>query len=468
MSTASRLAIAIRTVDVSEPLGPILDVTDYATTRVFVSDGAELLGSVDIGNTHGPISVTRLRDAIASGLAYTLMKRAVARQLGNVEAPRTLSADVCVSIVIATRDRPDDLRRCLRAVQQQRTSRPVEVIVVDNRPGPSSPTRAVVAEFDGTVLIDEPRPGLSYARNAGFAAASGDIMIATDDDVTMPAGWLERLLAPFTRSEVMAVTGHVLPIELETDSQCYFEAYGGLGKGFTSLQFDGEWFRQQRGAVPTWKLGATANAAFRATIFTDPRIGVLDEALGPGMPSGCGEDTYLFYRILKAGHTIAYEPSAWVWHRHRRDATGLRRQIYAYSKGHVAYHLTTLLKDGDRRALVRLFYSLPKLYVKRTYARFRGWSDYPLSLILLEIAGTFVGPWALWQARRTARRLGPSARPTPGDSVSTAQRRAPATSDRTHVYAASEGGLRAPSSVACGRFHDEGLPERNARARGPW
>lgn len=439
MSAGRRLAMAIRTVDVGRPLHPILDVTEYATTRVFVSDGSELLGSVDIGNAYSVISITRLRDAIASGLAYTLMKRGVERQLGHGEAPRGLPSSVPVSIVIATCDRPDDLRRCLHAIQQLRTSRPIEVVVVDNRPGPSSATRAVVAEFRAIVLVEESRAGLSYARNAGFAAASGDILVATDDDVTVPADWLERLVAPFARDEVMAVTGHVLPIELETASQCYFEAYGGLGKGFASLEVDGEWFRQHRGAVPTWKLGATANAAFRATLFTDPRIGALDEALGPGMPSGCGEDTYLFYRILKAGHTIVYEPSAFVWHRHRREPAALRRQIYSYSKGHVAYHLTTLGKDGDRRALVRLFYSLPKMFAKRAYARLRGWSDYPLSLILLEVGGTFAGPWALWQARRRARKLGPSVRPVRRDGVSPdAQQRSAATSDRTPVCAASE------------------------------
>ena len=112
--------------------------------------------------------------------------------------------------------------------------------------------------------------------------------------MTVPAGWLERLVAPFARPEVMAVTGHVLPIELETESQRLFEAYGGLGKGFDRFEADGEWFRNRRVAVPTWTLGATANAAFRGTIFTDPAIGVLDEALGAGMPTGCSEDTYLF------------------------------------------------------------------------------------------------------------------------------------------------------------------------------
>jgi hypothetical protein len=162
--------------------------------------------------------------------------------------------------------------------------------------------------------------------------------------------------------------------------------------------------------VPTWHLGATANAAFRACIFADPAIGMLDEALGAGMPTGCSEDTYLFYKVLKANHTIVYEPTAWVWHTHRRDERALRNQIYNYSKGHVAYHLTTWLRDGDRRALVRLGYSLPRTYLRRAWDAVRGWSDHPLSLILLEIGGTLAGPYALWQSRRRVRRLGPGAR----------------------------------------------------------
>jgi glycosyltransferase involved in cell wall biosynthesis len=384
---------------------------------VFVTDDGVLIGHTDIGNAYGPISATRLRDSIGNALAYTLMRRGVEGQV-QVEQSAPLGPDVPVSIVLPTCNRPDDLRRCLAALGAQKTDRAMEVIVIDNRPGPSSPTPAVVREFAGVRLIEEARPGLSYARNAGFAAATGDILIAVDDDVTVPDGWLERLVAPFGRPEVMAVTGHVLPIELETESQCQFEAYGGLGKGYSRFEVNGEWFRSLRGAVPTWNLGATANAAFRATIFSDPRIGVLDEALGAGTPTGCSEDTYLFYRILKADHTIVYEPSAWVWHRHRRDDAALRHQIHCYSKGHVAYHMTTLMRDGDARALVRLGYALPKTYLRRAYARVRGRSDYPLSLILTEIAGSLAGPWALWRSRRRVRRFGPSARPKRHHAVS--------------------------------------------------
>jgi glycosyltransferase involved in cell wall biosynthesis len=401
--------IAIRTIDLERPITKMEDVAEFPRTRVFVSQGGELIGSVDIENAFAPVSATRLSDAIAAGLWYQIARRGAERKAGS-QVKAALSADVGVSIVIPTCNRPDDLRRCLEAVDAQRGTRPIEVIVIDNRPGPGSATAAVVREFERVILLEEQKPGLSYARNAGFAAATGAIVVAIDDDVTVPVGWLERLVAPFARPEVMAVTGHVLPIELDTPSQCLFEEYGGLGKGFEAFECDGEWFRSRRVAVPTWLLGATANAAFRASIFAHPRIGMLDEALGAGMPTGCSEDTYLFYRILRAGGTIAYEPTAWVWHRHRRDLAALRRQIFAYSKGHIAYHLTTLFRDGDARALIRFFYSLPRTYLRRTWYHLRGYSDYPLSLIVLEIAGCLAGPWALWQARRRVRRFGPGAR----------------------------------------------------------
>jgi O-antigen biosynthesis protein len=205
---------------------------------------------------------------------------------------------------------------------------------------------------------------------------------------------------------VMVVCGNVLPLEINHEAQRLFEAYGGLGRGFVAQTVDGEWFNRWRRAVPTWELGCTANAAFRANIFARPDIGLMDEALGAGSPTGCSEDTYVFYRVLKAGYAIVYEPGAFVWHRHRPSMPALRRQIYSYAKGHAAYQLTTWLRDGDVRALVRLGYELPRVYARRAWDRVRGMSDYPLSLVGLEILGTLAGPYALWRSRRRVRRLG--------------------------------------------------------------
>jgi hypothetical protein len=224
----------------------------------------------------------------------------------------------------------------------------------------------------------------------------------------MPPDWIEKLVAPFAESSVGIVTGNVFPAELETTPQILFEAYGGLGRGFERREVNLNWFNQFRTAVPTWELGATANAAFRSTVFSNPNVGLLDEALGAGTPTGCSEDTYLFYKALKAGYTLVYEPAAYVWHKHRSSIKGLRRQIYNYSKGHVAYHLITLARDHDKRALVRLLIRLPQTYLSRAKARIFGHGSYPLSLILLEIAGNLAGPWALWSSYRRVKRIGRS------------------------------------------------------------
>ncbi|MBK9313247.1 MAG: glycosyltransferase [Acidobacteria bacterium] len=319
------------------------------------------------------------------------------------DQPEGFPAYIPVSIVVATLDRPDDLRECLSSLVNQETTRTIEIIVVDNHPS-SGLTAPVVAEFPGVKLLIERRRGLAYARNKGFKAACGEIVVTTDDDVIVPAHWLETLLRPFVKPDVMVVTGNVVPWQLETAAQRLFEAYGGLGRGAEKRIVNGEWFRRCRTAVPTWSLGATANAAFRASIFSHQRIGLMDEALGPGMPSGVGEDTYLFYKVLKAGLKIVYEPDAYVWHKHRRDLSALRRQLFDYSKGHVAYQLTTLFRDGDLRAVTYLVFILPWIHIRRALRSIFDRSGYPLSLLLLEVAGNLVGPWALWRSRRRVKR----------------------------------------------------------------
>ncbi|HEX8137896.1 MAG TPA: glycosyltransferase [Pyrinomonadaceae bacterium] len=314
---------------------------------------------------------------------------------------------VSVSIVIGTRDRPGDLHGCLSGLVAQQTNRQVEIIVVDNNPS-SGETAEVVAMFPGVRLVREERRGVACARNAGILASVGEIIVTVDDDVRVPSDWLEKLVAPFSRSDCWAVTGNVLPLETETAGARLFEAYGGLGRGAEPFEVDREWFKSFRlRAVPTWRLGGTANAAFRRSVFEHPRIGLMNEMLGSGMPAGVGEDTYLFYRVLKAGGSIRYEPSAYVWHRHRPELDGLRRQIYAYSKGHVAYHLITLLWDHDLRAVSRLVAALPVTHLGRLLRRaVRSAERQMLLVTLIEIAGNLAGPWSLWRSYRMAKRQG--------------------------------------------------------------
>jgi GT2 family glycosyltransferase len=324
------------------------------------------------------------------------------------ESSTNLPDSVKVTINLATYDRPDDLRNCLHCLYAQETKREIEIIVVDNHPE-SNLTPPVVDEFPGVKLVRETRQGLAYARNAGFVASTGEIIIATDDDVTVPPDWLEKLVKPFARADVGVVTGNVLPLQLETPSQQFFEQYGGLGRGYDPIEVDLNWFESSpRYAIPTWQLGATANAAFRAEILAHPHIGLMDEALGPGMPSGVGEDTYLFYKAIKAGYTLVYEPSAFVWHKHRSESSALRRQLYGYSKGHISYNLTTWLRDRDWRGVYQILVGLTTYHVYRIVKWFLKKDTYPISLIVLEIWGNLAGPWSLWQSRRRVQREGHS------------------------------------------------------------
>jgi len=411
VSRSAEWPIAVCSVDVSRPIAPLTGLGRYSRVRVFVSHGDRLIGSVDVWHRGADtLSASRMIDALADRHSETLFRYALRRQLEGTASASPRLAPTSVSIVVPTCDRPDDLQRCLESLVRQRTRHQVEIIVVDNRPSLGR-TKAVASRFPSVRLVEEHRAGLSYARNAGILHATGTLVVATDDDVAAPDTWIEKLVEPFSRPEVMVVTGHVLPLELETEAQCRFEAYGGLGKGFAAFEADGAWLRSTRDAAPTWRLGATANAAFRAAVFQDPAIGLMHVALGAGTPTGCSEDSYMFYRILRAGGTLVYEPSAWVWHRHRESMPSLRNQIRAYSTGHVAYHLLTLMKDGDRRAIVRLLYSLPRHLLVRAVQRLRRHSDYPLSLIALEILGNLMGPIALWRSLRRVRRLGPGPAP---------------------------------------------------------
>lgn len=422
-------AVAVRTVDLCQPLRALTDVTDYAGVRVFVIRNGSILGSADIANHHQPISVTRLCEAIVdrfslrllepyrdlgitsiqAGVLTSLTRCSVPANAGITGETTRLPVDITVSVVIATLDRPDDLRNCLYSIVSQETSRKVEIIVVDRNPS-SGLTAPVIAGFPGVILINAPCRGLAYARNKGFTMSRGTIVVTVNDNVTMPSDWLEKLVAPFVRSDVMVVTGNILPAELETRTQRLLDMHGEFRCGFEPLEADGDWFKSfWCRAVPTGKLGAAANAALRASIFGNPVIGLMDETLGPGTPSGGGEDMYLFYKVIRAGYVLVYEPDAYVWSKHRPDMPSLRRHLYNYGKGHVACHLATLIFDGDLRAMCRLLLELPVMHLRRVISRLCGRSIYPLSLLLIEIIGNLAGPfafwWSLWRSGRDGRRI---------------------------------------------------------------
>lgn len=244
--------------------------------------------------------------------------------------PETLPT---VSVILCTRDRPEALKTCLRSLQNLSTP-PHEIIVVDNAPRTTA-TQELVAQMPEIKYVCEPKPGLSIARNTGIEHSSGEIIAFTDDDVTVHQDWTLRLAQSFLDPNIFAVTGVVIPSELETEAQVIFEiGHGGLSGEYRPLIFDRDFFtNHQAKSVPVWKIGAGANMAFRRNIFD--KIGYFDKRLGAGA-SGCSEDSELWYRILAQGLSCHREPTAVVYHCHRRSRESLNRQMYQYMRGHIS------------------------------------------------------------------------------------------------------------------------------------
>lgn len=427
--------IGLVMVDVDMPLRALHEGALCQALDVIVRWRGRPLGRTRIPTMGNPVSTWRLADIIAGSFGRLILSPGIGASLAwsefHSELGRLLQIRVSVdfpvvepsaSIIIATCNRPDALRRCLLSLQTLRYGGRSEIIVVDNRPAAGS-ALAVVKEFPGVRIIAEDRPGSSYARNAGVSAANGEIIAMIDDDMEVSPDWLVRLIEPFSRADVLAVTGNTLAASLETPAERDFEKYGGFCRGYTRTEFGTPWFYQwKRRAVPTWNIGGSGNAAFRSSIFNDSDIGMFLETLGAGVPAGVGEDTMIFYQILRAGGTIIYDPAAIAWHHHRVSEGDLQRQIFAYSKGHVAYHLLTLMKYRDRRALTRILAELPLSLARRGWRRMLGRDSYPWRLLAIEVWGTLLGPWALWRSHCRVRKLGLRPMKSTHDSAHTGSR----------------------------------------------
>ena len=372
------------------------------------------LGRLDVTAGQLPMSDAQLLDAALDAIApavesHVLQSDGSPDELFALERPlerleqvlgerwAKVDPEIRVSVVVCTRDRPRELERCLASIREQSLS-PHEVVVVDNAPA-TGDTRALVEAMADVRYVVEPAPGLGVARNRGIRVSSGAIVAFTDDDVAADREWLRRLAPAFDVPDVMCVTGLVLPAELETEPQWFFEnVFGGFAQGFRPRRFDGTFFDAglERG-VPAWRIGAGANMAFRRELFE--HVGLFDERLGAGA-AGCSEDSELWYRALAAGYACRYEPTAAVHHYHRRDPAALERQMHHYMRGHVAALFVQYERHRDPGNLHRALLRLPYIYSRRIAGRllFGAMPDH--RTLWAEAGGCVAGAWYYLRAPR--------------------------------------------------------------------
>jgi GT2 family glycosyltransferase len=112
-----------------------------------------------------------------------------------------------VSVIIPTKNRPELLRRCLRAVLEQQSNVEFEVIIVNDA---GCAVDSVVGADKNVKIILGPGRGPAAARNAGIAFATGGVVLFTDDDTIPQSGWLQAAVTALERSpEAVGVVGCV-------------------------------------------------------------------------------------------------------------------------------------------------------------------------------------------------------------------------------------------------------------------
>jgi glycosyltransferase involved in cell wall biosynthesis len=106
-----------------------------------------------------------------------------------------------LSFVVPAYNEETYLPACLESILSQTRSLPAdatEIIVVNN--ASTDRTREVALTYPGVRLVDEPRKGLTFARQAGFAASTGDLVAHVDSDSRLTPGWIEKVFAAFAES----------------------------------------------------------------------------------------------------------------------------------------------------------------------------------------------------------------------------------------------------------------------------
>src|SRR6476659_4922153 len=230
------------------------------------------------------------------------------------ESPATIMK---FSIVVATYNRAEELKKTLESFAALRVNESWEVVVVDNNS--SDNTREVVLEAARFFPVElhylfEAQQGRSAALNCGIGLARGEVIAITDDDVRVDPEWLtnaakalETLDCDYVGGKALPIWGGIRPDWLPDRGGRHWGVIALLDYGPEPLQFGDH-------HVP---LGV--NMVFRREAFN--RAGMWDNNIG-----------------RKAGTLLGQEVREWS---QRARAVGLRG---FYSPDLVVHHVI----PGDR------------------------------------------------------------------------------------------------------------------------
>jgi len=351
------------------------------------------VGQVQLNLNGRSMNRDRLEKNILNSVEFPFWQAWLEDKLELESRPKTDQRKEKITIAICTRDRSEDLKRCLEEITRMQDDGQ-EVLVVDSC-SQNPLTKVVSQSFPEVRYVYENYPGLNRARNRALKEASHEIIAFIDDDAIPDPDWLRALLPNFSDPRVLCVTGLTMPLELDTAAQQWFERHSPFNRGFTRKVYD----KNNLHYLAAGRVGVGVNMALRRNVLD--LIGPFDENLDAGTPTQSGGDTEMFYRIIANGFQIVYEPAALSWHRHRRTWEELRRVLYGYGVGTYAYWTGKLVQEKEWSVIFTagnwfLGYQLPALL--KSIMHFP--NSTPVDLLVNELRGCLAGPRAYYASQR--------------------------------------------------------------------
>jgi glycosyltransferase involved in cell wall biosynthesis len=220
-----------------------------------------------------------------------------------------LIESILVSIIIPTFNGAQRIPNCLDALLQQKTQRPLEIVVVDD--GSTDDTADTVRRYSSVRLCAQSNAGPAAARNRGAAEAHGSIILFTDDDCVPMPDWVEAMSAPFSDPEVVGVKG------------TYRTQQTSLTARFVQIEYEDRYRLMSR--FPCIDFVDTYSAAFRRDRFLEI------DGYDASFPLACAEDVELSYRMSMRGWKMKFAPQAVVYHTHPDTISRYLKKKYKFA-----------------------------------------------------------------------------------------------------------------------------------------
>ena len=199
-----------------------------------------------------------------------------------------------ITVIIATKNRTNQLHECLRAIKEN-TYKDFEIILVDQ--GENRITQAKIQEFQfkRVTHIVHQSGGKTAALNVAISKAQGAILAFTDDDCIVTPLWLESIVKNFrTDLNISAIFGKTKP----------YDPQNHRDKICPSLFLHNTRTLITKPSLHYKNIGFGNNMAVRAHVFKT--TGLFMEWLGPGSIGSNAEDAELALRLLICGQSILY------------------------------------------------------------------------------------------------------------------------------------------------------------------